>query len=236
MFLGCYANFNDPQGYELATLDVLGDNNFKILLPDFRCCGIARINSGAIDQVMKDVRFNVEIMTSYVEQGLDIVFSEPSCALAVKMEYPKILDTETSRRVARRCYDIHQFLMMLQRKGELSLDLGELDLTVGYHNPCHLRALGAGNDVVELLESIPGVRVRGYTDGCCGLGGIFGMKKENFDLSMKIGSRLFQEINDSEVDEIVTSCAACAMQIFQGTNRRAIHPISLLAMAYKKET
>lgn len=236
MFLGCYANFNDPQGYELATLDVLGENNFKILLPDFRCCGIARINSGAIDQVLEDVRLNVEIMISYVEQGLDIVFSEPSCALAVKMEYPKILDTETSRRVARRCYDIHQFLMMLQRKGELSLDLRELDLTVGYHNPCHLRALGTGNDVVELLELIPGVRVRGYTDGCCGLGGIFGMKKENFDLSMKIGNRLFQEINDSGVDEIVTSCAACAMQIFQGTNRRAIHPISLLAMAYKKGT
>jgi glycerol-3-phosphate dehydrogenase subunit C len=105
---------------------------------------------------------------------------------------------------------------------------------VGYHNPCHLRALDGGDDVLALFGLIPGVRIREYSDGCCGLGGTFGMKKNNFDLSMEIGNRLFQEINDSEVDEIATSCAACAMQIFQGTRRQAVHPLSLLALSYKK--
>jgi glycerol-3-phosphate dehydrogenase subunit C len=229
MFLGCYTNFNDPEGEGLATLKVIEANNVGVLLPDLSCCGIARVNSGAINRVMEDIRRNVEMLASYVERDLDIVFSEPSCALAVKMEYPKILDTETSRTVADRCYDIHQYLTVLARKGELNLDLRALDFTVGYHNPCHLRALGVGNEVVGLLERIPGVCVREYSDGCCGLGGTFGMKKDNFDLSMEVGKRLFQEINDSQVDEIVTSCGACAMQIFQGTHRRAIHPVSLLA-------
>jgi glycerol-3-phosphate dehydrogenase subunit C len=108
-------------------------------------------------------------------------------------------------------------------------------MTVGYHNPCHLRALDGGGQVVELLKQIPGLRVQALSDICCGLGGTFGLKKENFDLSMAIGERLFQEIRDSNVDDVVTSCGACAMQIFQGTGRRAIHPLSLLAKAYKRE-
>jgi glycerol-3-phosphate dehydrogenase subunit C len=112
--------------------------------------------------------------------------------------------------------------------------MGRMDFTVGYHNPCHLRALGVVNEPVELLRLIPGVTVQVFSDGCCGLVGTFGMKKNNFDLSMAIGKRLFQEIADSGVKEISTSCGACKLQILQGTRREAVHPISLLASAYKK--
>jgi glycerol-3-phosphate dehydrogenase subunit C len=122
--------------------------------------------------------------------------------------------------------------MLLHNQKKLSLAFQRLDLTLGYHNPCHLRALDGGGQVVELLKQIPGLRVESFSDTCCGLGGTFGLKKENFDLSMAVGERLFQEIRDSDVDEVVTSCGACAMQIFQGTGRRAIHPLSLLAKAY----
>jgi glycerol-3-phosphate dehydrogenase subunit C len=64
--------------------------------------------------------------------------------------------------------------------------------------------------------------------------GTYGMKKKNFDLSMAIGKRLFEEIEDSGADQVSTTCGACKLQILQGTGREAIHPISLLAMAYKK--
>jgi Fe-S oxidoreductase len=150
------------------------------------------------------------------------------------MEYPKILNSEDSLKVAEKCFDIHQFLMMLHQKGELNLDMGRMDFTVGYHNPCHLRALGVVKEPAELLRLIPGVSVQAFSDGCCGLVGTFGMKKKNFDLSMAVGKRLFQEIDSSEVKEISTSCGACKLQILQGTHREAVHPISLLALAYKK--
>lgn len=233
-FASCYSNFNEPQGDGLATVDVLERNGFEVLLPDFQCCGIARINSGAINKVMEDVQTNVERMASLVEQGLSFVFSEPSCALAVKMEYPRILDSEKAHQVADKCYDIHQFLMRLHKKGELRLNLGEMNLTVGYHNPCHLRALGVVKEPVELLRLIPGIKVKEFSDGCCGLVGTFGMKRKNFDLSMAIGERLFKEIDDSAVDQVSTSCGACKLQIMQGTRREAVHPISLLASAYRR--
>ena len=233
-FVSCYSNFNEPEGDGLATVEVLERNGFEVLLPDFQCCGIARINSGAINKVMEDVRTNLERMASFVDQGLSIVFSEPSCALAVKMEYSNILDSERAHQVAEKCYDIHQFLMRLHKKGELHLNLGEMNLTVGYHNPCHLRALGVVKEPVELLRLIPGIKVKEFSDGCCGLVGTFGMKRKNFDLSMAIGERLFKEIDDSAVDQVSTSCGACKLQIMQGTRREAVHPISLLALAYQR--
>jgi glycerol-3-phosphate dehydrogenase subunit C len=150
------------------------------------------------------------------------------------MEYPKILNSKEAVRIAERCYDIHQFLMVLHQKGELDLNMGRMNLTVGYHNPCHLRALGVVKEPVELLGLIPGVTVQAFSDVCCGLVGTFGMKKKNFDLSMGIGKSLFEAIADSGVNEIATSCGACKLQILQGTGKEAFHPISLLASAYKK--
>jgi Fe-S oxidoreductase len=233
-FVSCYSNFNEPEGDGLATVEVLERNGFEVLLPDFRCCGIARINSGAIKKVREEIQTNVERMASLVDQGLSIVFSEPSCALAVKMEYPKILESDRAYQVAEKCFDIHQFLMRLHQKGELHLNLGEMNLTVGYHNPCHLRALGVVKEPVELLRLIPGMKVKEFSDGCCGLVGTFGMKRRNFDLSMAIGERLFKEIENSAVDQISTGCGACKLQIAQGTHKEAVHPISLLASAYKR--
>jgi Fe-S oxidoreductase len=233
-FLSCYSNFNEPEGDGMATLEVLGYNGFDVLVPDLRCCGIARINTGSIKRVREDIETNVQRMASYVEQGLPIVFSEPSCALAVKMEYPKIMNSGVAHEVAEKCYDIHQFLMMLHEKEELRLNLGEMNLTVGYHNPCHLRALGVVEEPVKLLRLIPGVTVKEFSDGCCGIVGTYGMKKRNFDLSMAIGRRLFEEIEDSGVDQVSTTCGACKLQIVQGTRKETVHPISLLAMAYKK--
>jgi glycerol-3-phosphate dehydrogenase subunit C len=232
-FVSCYSNFNDPEGDGLAILKVLERNSFYVLIPDFKCCGIARINSGAIQPVMEDIRTNIREMARLVDQGLCIVFSEPSCALAVKMEYPKLVRSEEATKVAENCYDVHQFLMMLHRKGELNLNFRNMDLNIGYHNPCHLRALGVIQEPLELLRLIPGVKVQAFSDGCCGLVGTFGMKKKNFDLSMAVGKRLFQEIDASGVTEISTSCGACKLQILQGTRKEAIHPISLLAKAYK---
>lgn len=233
-FLGCFANYNDPEGEGLAVIEVLEHNNIKVILPEFRCCGIARISSGGQDRIMDDITYNIGLLDQYAANQIPILFSEPSCALAVKCEYPRIIDSVQARRVAENCFDIHQYLMGLHYRGELNTDFGRIDKTVGYHAPCHLRTLGVTNEPVELMELIPGVSVLKYSDKCCGMGGTYGLKSKNYELSMKIGQRLFDEINASTVEQLVTGCGACAMQIHQGTLRESIHPLKLLAEAYHK--
>lgn len=235
-FVGCYTNYNDPEGEGLAVIDVLEHNGHKVIMPDFKCCGIARISSGGQDQIMSDIKHNINLLHEYTKKGIPIIFSEPSCALAVMKEYPRIVKSETAKKVADNCYDIYQYLMDLHNKGELKTDFVETKLKVGYHAPCHLKGIGVVNEPVDLMRLIPGVEVITYSDKCCGMGGTYGLKTKNYDLSMKIGKRLFDEIIQSEADQIVTGCGACGMQIFQGTARDSYPPIELMAKAYRKES
>jgi len=232
-FLNCFSNYNDPRGEGMAIINVLEKNGINVLVPELKCCGIARITAGAAHKVMKDINENIRVLSEYANQGLPIVFTEPSCALAVK-EYPRITGFALAKVVADHCYDISQFLMQLHQAGKLNLDFGRMDLSIGYHNPCHLRTQGVTKQSVELLNLIPGVTTVQYSDKCCGMGGTYGLKKKNYDLSMKIGQRLFDEINASGVDKVATECSSCAMQIKQGTNKDVLHPVALLALAYQR--
>lgn len=231
-FPGCYTSFAGREGSGRALVEVLEHNGFQVLLPDFRCCQAARINAGALECIEEEVQENIRRLTDLAEQNIPVVFGEPSCALAVKMEYPKIAGAPAAR-VAGYCQEIHQFLRNLHQKGELRPDFGKMELKVGYHNPCHLRALGVTREPAELLGLIPGIEVRVFADQCCGMAGSFGLKKKNYNLSMAMGASLFQEIGSCGADEIATSCAACGMQIFGGTKRKTVNPVSLLARAYR---
>jgi len=235
-FLGCYSNYNDPDGEGLAVIDVLEHNDINIILPEFKCCGIARINAGAQSQIIDDIHHNISLLEEYSAKNIPVIFSESSCALAVINEYPRIVESEGSRQVANNCYDIHQYLMKLHKQGELKTDFRRIEMRVGYHEPCHLRSLGVRSEPIELMKLIPGIEVVKYSDKCCGMGGTHGLKSKNFELSMQIGKKLFDEIALSHVDQLVTGCGACGMQIYQGTRKKSVHPLKLLAMAYKNET
>jgi Fe-S oxidoreductase len=58
------------------------------------------------------------------------------------------------------------------------------------------------------------------------------MKKEYFELSMKVAEPLFREIGEAKPDRVATDCPLAALQIHQGTGRTARHPIQILAKAY----
>jgi glycerol-3-phosphate dehydrogenase subunit C len=214
--------------------EVLERNGFGLEVPEFECCGIARISSGGLGRALKGVEENVNRLAALAEKGTPVIFSEPSCALAVKQEYPRVVNTEKASRAAAGCHEIHGFLTQLKREGKLNTRFGRISLKVAYHNPCHLRALGISREVVDLLELIPGLQVQPLGDRCCGLAGTFGMKKQNYDLSMEIGKHLFEEVRKNGVDKVATPCGSCAMQIAQGTGLPVVHPLTLLAEAYRK--
>jgi len=62
--------------------------------------------------------------------------------------------------------------------------------------------------------------------------GTWGMKKEFFELSMKVAEPLFKGIEAAAPDRVATDCPLAALQINQGTGRSAQHPIRILADAY----
>ncbi len=233
-FAGCFARFNDVNGEAQATLKVMEKNDIEVLVPQQKCCGIAMITVGSEEDAKKNARFNVEVLAPLVKQGYEIVTSAPSCALAIFEDYPRLLNNEDAHLVSQATKEIHQYLWDLYQHNELNRNFKPVDLHLVWHNPCHSKALGVEREPIELLRLIPGVKVEEIADSCCGMAGTFGFKTENFDLSMKIGARLFEEIKRTGVTTVATSCGTCNMQIAQGTRLPVRHTLSILAEAYRE--
>jgi Fe-S oxidoreductase len=62
------------------------------------------------------------------------------------------------------------------------------------------------------------------------------MKKENFESSMKWGSRAFRQMSEGEPNTTCSDCPLAAIQIEQGTGRRPLNPIQILARSYRGES
>jgi Fe-S oxidoreductase len=120
----------------------------------------------------------------------------------------------------------------MHQAGKLELDLRPLNATLGYHLPCHLKALGVGSPGEDLLRLIPGLTLQRIERGCSGMAGAFGMKRQNYRTSLRAGWGLISELRSPTLQAGVTECSACKIQMEQGTSKPTIHPIKLLALAY----
>jgi glycerol-3-phosphate dehydrogenase subunit C len=81
------------------------------------------------------------------------------------------------------------------------------------------------------MSVIPGVQVK-RMQCCSGHDGSWSAKKEYFEPSMKVGKPLFKFMNADEGARLATDCPLSAIQVQQGTGKKPIHPIEVLAKAY----
>ncbi len=230
-FPGCFALFNDAEDEGAAAVEVLRAAGASVWIPNMECCGIARVTLGDKEGAARRARSNVGILSDAVSEGYSIVASAASCALAIKEDYPLLLGTEEARAVASNTYDLFEYLAALFARGEAPASLGPLRVRVVHHVPCHLLAQGVADRVDQVLRMIPELEIIGIQDSCCGMAGTFGMKSRNYDLSMRIGKALFDEVRRASPDVVVTGCGTCKIQLEQGTGLEVHHPIWLLRKA-----
>lgn len=229
-FAGCAANYSDPE-VGRATVQVLRHNGFQVVFPEQKCCGLPPLVFGNLKAARRLAQFNLDFL---VRAGCDIVTACTSCALALKKEYPRLLGTEESQAISRRTYDICEYLALLRDQGRLKMGFRPVNFFGLYHAPCHLKALG--DDLIErrlkLIRTVPGAKVEQVERGCCGMAGTFGCKRDNYALSMRIGEGLFQAIRERKVDQTLTDCPTCTMQLAQGTRFPVTHPVLVFCQAY----
>ena len=102
---------------------------------------------------------------------------------------------------------------------------------VAYQIPCHLRAQNIGYKSRDLMELIPNTKVR-LIEKCSAIDGTWGLKRQYFDLSLKVAEPLIKEIRDSQAELTVSDCPLAALQIEQGLKRKTLHPVRVLTRAY----
>ncbi len=232
-FHGCYVNYNNP---------ALGKDFVKVmnalgigvqLLEKEKCCGVALISNGFINQAKRQAKVNVSsIRKAAGEQGMPVLATSSTCTFTLRDEYPHLLgidnaDVRDSIELATR------YVYRLLQSGEAKLRFREdaPKIRVAYHTPCHMEKLGWSYYSIELLKMIPSVELTVLDSQCCGIAGTYGFKKENYETSQAIGESLFRKIEASGCDIVATDCETCKWQIEMSTSKKVEHPLSILASA-----
>ncbi|MBM4074049.1 MAG: oxidase, partial [Planctomycetes bacterium] len=231
-FVDHFANFHDPE-LGLALMRILEHNQIPVHVPPGQVhSGMALITMGDLDRARQLADKNVRVLAEFAREGSPIVCTEPTAAICLKQEYPRLLDNPDSRLVADRVLDAGEYLAGLQRSGRLRTDLTELNLTATYHTPCHLKGLGQSTPLADLCDLIPGFVIQQAKTGCSGMAGTFGISADHFEESLTMGSELIELMRSNQHQLGLTECSSCRMQMEQRTPIPTLHPLKLLALAY----
>ena len=229
-FHGCYANYNYPQlGKDFVK--VVNAAGYGVhLLEKERCCGVALMANGKEKQAAKQARTNIASMTLAAGRGERILTASSSCTFMMRSEYAEVLGLPSEayrENLELAC----KWLCEKLESGEVRLNFKPLRMKLAYHTACHMQKLGWQDYTIRLLQMIPGVELTVLDQNCCGISGTFGFKKEYYDYSQAIGSKLFADIAEAAPDAVVTECETCKWQIEMSTGIPVMNPLSVLAAA-----
>lgn len=183
--------------------------DFAVLGEAETCCGDPARRAGYEFQFQLMAEQNIEMFKSHHIQ--EIITSCPHCFNIIKNEYPKYGGEF-------RVLHYTQLLWELINQGRLSLS-NEVKTVLTYHDPCYLgRYNGIYSEPRKILQMIPQARIKEMRRSrersfCCGGGGGH-MWIEEQPGTTKISQKRVEEVVNTEVDMVVTSCPYC-LQMFE---------------------
>jgi Fe-S oxidoreductase len=233
LFVTCFANHNNPQ-LAKDTVEVFAKNGISLALPKQNCCGMPALESGDVDLAKRFAQSNVEALYPQVQAGKKILAINPTCSYMLRKEYAELLGTPEAKAVTGATMDLCEFLFQLKQEGKFNRDFRSTPGKIAYHLPCHLKAQNIGYRSRDVMRLIPGATIK-LVDQCCGHDGTWAMKKEFFPLSMLAGKKAFDEMAAAEPEVTATDCPLAAVHFEQALGARPIHPIQVLARAYRED-
>jgi glycerol-3-phosphate dehydrogenase subunit C len=178
-------------------------------------------------------------LAGFARAGYRIVGTSTSCTHALKAEYREMLDIADAdaRAVADATWDICELLLDLHDRGELDTRFGSVAESVPYHPPCQLRSHGIGTPAMDLFALVPGLRAVDADHDCCGAAGTYGLKVERWQIAQDVGAPLFATVRaarDAGASRAACDSETCRWQIEQSSGVPTVHPITILAEAYRR--
>ncbi|QDT64583.1 FAD-binding oxidoreductase [Calycomorphotria hydatis] len=235
-FVDQYVDHFEPD-VGFATLELLEQMGIPVHVPTGQTVsGMSLVTLGDIDAARDLAERNVRVLAPFAREGYPIICTEPSAAICLQEDYPRLLDHPDVRVVAEQAIELGEFLSDTNFGEMLKERKPHIDLSFASHTPCHVRARGAGNAYNELLALIDGVEVTQIEAGCSGMAGTYGLAANNFRESIRMGWPLITTLRQTNYDFGISQCSGCRMQMEQGANRPAIHPVKILAAALGSNT
>ncbi len=237
LFQSCYVDNNEPD-IGRDTVEVLRANDVDIRgVRGLGCCGMPSWECGDLPEVRRRARRNLDVLMPHVEAGSKVVALGPTCGLMLRREYPTLVgpaDRERAQKLAAAVRDPAELLISIRSPARPGPAIASRPERVAYHVACHQRAQAIGFPARELLKraGVPS----GVTVGeCCGHDGSYARKVESYAAACRIGRKAFDGMQAAEAATWTTDCPLAAIQIEQNAGTKPLHPMSLLARAYRGE-
>ncbi len=210
-YVGCSPSY-DPalQGIPAAIVTLLdaADVDFAVLGNEEMCCGDVVKQTGEPDFFAEIADMNGEM---FAETGAEtVITSSPHCMETFDEDYD--LDAEVTH--------YSEFLLELVESG--ALEVGGLDGSVTYHDPCYMaRGDGIIAEPRDLLAAT-GIEQHemeesGMETLCCGGGG--GNMWVESDLDERFADRRADQAEATGADELVTACPYCIQNLDDGVKK-----------------
>ncbi|HEV3238948.1 MAG TPA: heterodisulfide reductase-related iron-sulfur binding cluster [Casimicrobiaceae bacterium] len=246
IFSTCYIKYNEP-GIGLDLLRILDHNEIPYrLVDDQGCCGMPKLELGDLESVAQLKVANAPRLAALAREGYALLTPVPSCTLMFKSALPLIFPEDAQvNAIAAALLDPFEYLVLRDKDGLLKKDFKTPLGKVSYHIPCHSRVQNIGQKTREVIEWVPGTTVR-TVERCAGHDGTWGVKREFYAASMKIGRPLFRQMAEGAPDYVSSDCPIAGRAIVQGIEEAAAldgtasqvnqaHPLTLLRIAYGLE-
>src|SRR5437899_628886 len=228
-----FVRYHEPH-IGIAAVKVMETLGFDVsLVKNRQCCGRPAFSQGNLDAAAKLATHNISQLSSLNSQlsAAPILFLEPSCWSMFVEDYRE-LNIEGVEEVAKRCFLFEKFIDDLLAQEPEALQFDNRTATVTIHPHCHAKSIVDPAFMARLAERLPGREATVLDTACCGMAGAFGALAEKYDLSIQVGQRLLDAIdNQPSGTEIIASGTSCRHQIADLSNARPKHMAELLAEA-----
>jgi Fe-S oxidoreductase len=185
-----------------------------------------------LEQAKAIANYNVSVFSEYVSQDAPLIGIEPSAILTFRDEYLRLADNKSkAKELAENVYTIEEFFKNEITKGKITkAHFSNKKQTIKIHGHCHQKALSTTQATFAMLNLPENSVVTIFNSGCCGMAGSFGYEKEHYEVSMQMGEdTLFPKIRTAGPEiALVAAGTSCRHQIFDGTGKKAEHPITIL--------
>ena len=236
LFPDVYTTYTNPEAGK-AAVRVLEATNCHVEIPDVAGSGRPPHSKGMLDESRAAAKDAVETLAPDAADGWDIVVVEPTDAVMLQTDYHDLLDGDASdvpdddvAAVSANTYGIMEYVDAYRLDDDIDFDAPTESLT--YHGHCHQKATKKDHHAVGVLRRA-GYGVDPLDSSCCGMAGSFGYEAEHYEMSKAIGRLLFDQVDDSDGDEVVAPGASCRSQLKErdGDAPEPPHPVEKLAAA-----
>jgi glycolate oxidase iron-sulfur subunit len=223
------------------TADVLRANGCAVVTPPSQgCCGSLHAHNGEYEMAKDYAR---RLLDHFNLDRLDaIITNAAGCGSHLK-HFDRLLhdDPRYAAKAAQWSGKVRDISEWLVEIGFRAPEKPGTEARVTYHDACHLCH---GQKITaqprELLAKIPGLQIAALTESmwCCGSAGIYNLIQP--EMAGKLLQRKLDHIAATGATVVATGNPGCLLQIQNGVAARGmkievVHPVTLLARAYRSE-